>query len=182
MDLEIKKPQVEVLPPKIEREDILSFENALSERKDVLVHVLGKGEESDLAPVKHHFAPGVYSREMFIPKGTVIVSKIHRHAHHSFLMKGEITVISEYGGIQRLKAPLVILSTPGAKRIGFAHEDTIWVTVHPTKKTDLLEIEDEVIAESYDDLELSEQEKIELKKTHEENFVKLVEILNESEV
>jgi ABC-type hemin transport system ATPase subunit len=29
--------------------------------------------------LKHHFADGIYAREMHIPKGHVIVGKIHRH-------------------------------------------------------------------------------------------------------
>lgn len=129
----------------VSREAILEFEKALASTPGATVG------ESPLCPVKHHFAPGVYSREMFITKGFILVGKIHKHAHHSFLMKGDITVISEHGGIQRLKAPMVILSEPGAKRIGYANEDTIWVTVHPTNETDIKKIEEEVIAPSYED-------------------------------
>ena len=170
--------EVKELGPSIKREDILHFEGALSRIPGA--EVLGTGDESKTCPVKHHFAPGVYSREMLIPKGKIIVSKIHRHEHHSFLMKGEITVVSEYGGIQRLKAPMVILSKPGAKRIGFAHEDTIWVTVHPTKETDLKKIEEEVIAKSYEELELPADQVAALK-SDDQNVSKLIEVIKESE-
>lgn len=102
--------------------------------------------------VTHHFAGGVYARELHIPKGAVIVGKIHRHAHLNFLMKGEISVLTEHG-IQRLKAPAVIASSPGIKRAGFAHEDTIWITVHATQETDLEAIEAQMICKSFDEFE-----------------------------
>lgn len=100
----------------------------------------------------HHFADGVYARELFIPKDAVIVGKIHRFGHLNFLMKGDISVLTEHG-IKRLKAPAVIKSSPGIKRAGYAHEDTIWITVHATTVTDLEKIEDQVICKTFDDFE-----------------------------
>jgi hypothetical protein len=101
----------------------------------------------------HHFAGGVYARELFIPKDAVIVGKIHRYAHLNFLMKGDISVLTEHG-IRRLKAPAVIASAPGIKRAGYAHEDTVWVTVHATTETDVDKIEDQVVCKSFDEFEL----------------------------
>lgn len=100
----------------------------------------------------HHFSDGVYARELLIPKGSVIVGKIHRYAHLNFLMKGDISVLTEHG-IRRIHAPAVIASAPGIKRAGYAHEDTIWITVHATEETDLGKIEDQVICKSFDEFE-----------------------------
>ena len=100
-------------------------------------------------PLKHAFADGVYVREIFIPKDTLIVGKIHRHAHPNFLMSGEVSVFTEQGGVQRLKAPMSIISPAGTKRVVYAHEDTVWVTVHVTKETDVEKIEQQVIAKTY---------------------------------
>lgn len=101
----------------------------------------------------HHFAAGVYARELFIPKDAVVVGKIHRHAHLNFLMKGDISVLTEHG-VRRLKAPAVITSAPGIKRAGYAHEDSVWITVHATEETDLEKIEDQVICKSFEEFEL----------------------------
>lgn len=106
--------------------------------------------------VSHHFAGGVYARELFIPKGAAIVGKIHRYAHLNFLMKGDISVLTE-AGIQRLKAPAVIASAPGIKRAGYAHEDTIWITVHATQETDLARIEAQMICKSFEEFEQLEE-------------------------
>lgn len=105
--------------------------------------------DSDLFPLKHRFAEGCYVREIFIPKGSVLTGKIHRHAHPNFLMSGEVIVYTEGGGREHLKAPLTMISPPGTKRAVLALEDTVWVTVHVTDETDLKKIEDYVIAPSY---------------------------------
>jgi hypothetical protein len=113
-------------------------------------------------PVTHHFAPpieeygcGTYARELFIPKGVVLVGKIHRHSHLSFLMKGEVIIVSEKGK-EQLKAPYTFVSPIGAKRAFYAVEDSIITTVHLTKHTKEPDIEQEVISESFTELGLEE--------------------------
>jgi len=129
------------------RDKIMLFEQALSEQPGAFVG------ESDEFPVVHEFADGLYIRSLHIPKGGCITGKIHRFSHPSFLMKGEISIVSESGGVQRLKAPCMVIAPSGTKRVGYAHEDTVWTTVHATKETDLKKIEAEVIAPSFEDFE-----------------------------
>ena len=117
------------------RAQILDFERLLAEQPGAVTEL----------PTFHHFAPGVYSRELHIPAGYVLTGKTHRHAHMNFLMAGDITVWID-GAMQRIQAPKAFVSQPGTKRIGYAHSDVIWVTVHPTQETDLAKIEAEVIA------------------------------------
>jgi hypothetical protein len=103
--------------------------------------------------VHHHFAPGVYIRELRIPKGAILTGAIHRTAHLNILSKGEVSVLTEHG-VQRLVAPAVIHSAPGIKRAGFAHEDTIWMTVHPNPddERDMAKLEERFIAPSFEAL------------------------------
>src|SRR5689334_15204844 len=49
-------------------------------------------------PLQHVFAPGAYARTIFIPAGTVIVGKIHKHQHLNILSQGVVTVVTEGGG------------------------------------------------------------------------------------
>lgn len=95
-------------------------------------------------PVIHHFAPGVYMRQMDAVAGTLVVSKMHRTEHMNILLKGSLTVATE-NGIELMTAPCVLKSMPGTKRIGYFHEDSSWITVHPTDETDLEIIEQQVI-------------------------------------
>lgn len=109
-------------------------------------------------PLKHLFAPGAYGRQITVPKDHWVIGKIHKHAHLNFLMKGRVAVLTE-DGLMVMEAPFSFVSRVGAKRLVLALEDTVWATVHLTDKTDLAEIEDEVIAKTFDDVPLLAQEK-----------------------
>lgn len=112
--------------------------------------------DNPMCPLKHSFADGIYVREIFIPKGWLIVGKIHKHAHPNFLMSGEVSVVTEGGGIERIKGPRSMISPAATKRALYAHTDLVWITVHsnPGDTTDLEELEDLIIAKSYDELQL----------------------------
>lgn len=96
------------------------------------------------APVTHHFAHGVYGREMFIPAGTILTGKIHKHSTLNLLMQGTI-VVTTPDGVREITAPSIFTSAPGCKKVGFAKTDVIWVNVHATRLTDLAAIEQKFI-------------------------------------
>lgn len=96
--------------------------------------------------VKHHFSDGVYARELFIPKGTLLTGKIHKYTNLNIMSQGDISVLTD-DGIKRVQAPFTIVSPPGTKRIAYAHEDTVWTTIHGTGETDLDVIEEIFIAQ-----------------------------------
>jgi hypothetical protein len=99
-------------------------------------------------PLTHTFAPGTYVRTIFVPKNTLIVTKIHKYAHVTILIKGAVLVATEEG-LKTLEAPLIMTTKAGTKRAIYCKTDVLWSTVHATDKTDLDEIEDELIAKSY---------------------------------
>ena len=112
--------------------------------------------DSEHLPLIHTFAEGCYVREIFIPAGSFLTGKIHKHAHPNFLMQGKVIVVTEQGGRAYLEAPLSMISHAGTKRAIYALTDTIWITVHVTQETDLDKIEDYVIAKDYAALQLYE--------------------------
>lgn len=89
----------------------------------------------------HYFAPGLYAREIFIPEGVAIVGHIHKTEHVCTVAKGRLLVASELGQAV-LEAGHTFVSPRGIKRCGFALEDTVFVTYHPTTETELDKIED----------------------------------------
>jgi hypothetical protein len=115
-------------------------------------HLLTQESALDQCPVRHIFAPGCYAREMTIPKGIVIIGKIHRHRHVNIISKGKVRVATEFG-IEQFEAPYTFVSEVGTKRAVFTLEETVWTTIHVTNETDLDKIEDYVIAKDYDMLE-----------------------------
>jgi quercetin dioxygenase-like cupin family protein len=100
-------------------------------------------------PVTHHFSAGVYARELFIPKGTVLTGHIHKYTNLNIMSQGELSILMEDGSVKRVKAPFTVVSPPGTKRLAYAHEDTIWTTIHGTEQTDVDDIEEHFIAHSH---------------------------------
>ena len=45
--------------------------------------------KGDCFPLKHKFVDGAYVREIFMPKGAFVVSKIHKFKHPYFILKGK---------------------------------------------------------------------------------------------
>ena len=103
--------------------------------------------------IRHYFAPGVYAREMWMPAGYLITGKIHLTEHLNMLSQGKVSV-SNKGESITMEAPYTFVSPVGTKRAIYAHEDSTWTTIHATDLTDPQEIEDEIIAESFEELDL----------------------------
>jgi len=112
----------------------------------------------DPFPLIHHFVDGCYAREMFLPKDSAIVGKIHKHEHFIIFLSGDVTVSSEKGS-ERINKSGISISPIGAKRAIYAHEDSVIVTIHVTKETDLVKIEGEIIAKSFNDIQIDADRK-----------------------
>jgi len=128
-----------------------SFINKVLQVEEIIGMQPGAKFGDDAAPIEHFFGDGLYIRKMTAPKGQLNVSKLHKTNHPFFILTGDVSIQTEDGPI-RIKAPYWGITKAGAKRIVYFHEETIWITVHATKETDLGKIEDEVIAKTYDDL------------------------------
>ncbi len=105
----------------------------------------------DCCPLKHTFGDGLYIREITMPKGYLLTSKIHKTNHPYFVLSGDVSVITPDETI-RIIAPHSGITKAGTKRILYMNEETVWITVHATKETDLEKIEDELIAKTYEEL------------------------------
>jgi hypothetical protein len=103
-----------------------------------------------------------------MPKGMLLTSKIHKVCHPYFILKGEVSVLTETGTV-RIKAPYSGVTPAGTKRVIYTHEDTVWTTVHVTKEKDLEAIEKEVIADTFESIGLPAGENIKLIEQEEDN-------------
>jgi quercetin dioxygenase-like cupin family protein len=109
---------------------------------------------------KHHFAPGAYVREFFLPKGMYFTSKIHKTTHIFLVAHGKTMIVSE-NGRQVVEGPQVFVTKPGTKRAVYGIEDTTFFTFHVTEETDPVLIEKTITAESFAELEHDEIMRIE---------------------
>lgn len=102
-------------------------------------------------PITHHFAPGVYMREMAVPAGVLLTGAVHKTEHLSVLSKGHIYVING-GDRLELRAPATVLSPKGVKRAIYAVEDSVWMTIHATNETDTAKLVEELTTSTEDEL------------------------------
>lgn len=134
---------------------------------------LGELQELDFPPLHLHLN-GKYYRSVFLPKGAIIVGKIHRHEHPTMLWCGHVTVVTEGGGLEEIRGPYRSTSPVGVKRAIYVHEDTIWTVEHEISLTDLDAIEAAVIAPSYTDLGWEDpvvQDKLAFEKAKEQKWL-----------
>jgi len=108
-----------------------------------------------LEPV-HKFAPGLYRRELFVPAGAFITSKVHLTEHFFELVTGVMDVATQ-DGIVRMIAPYDCITLPGTRKIAFVLEDALMVTYHQNEDncTDIEIIENRLF-KSYDNPLLKE--------------------------
>lgn len=114
-------------------------------------------------PIKHYFAPGLYLREMTMPRDSVVTGKIHKTEHICILAKGRVTVVTEEGKKEYV-APSVIHSTPGTKRALHAIDEVVWINCHhnPTNERDESKIEETFVTDTYEQfLSFMEKKQIE---------------------
>ncbi|MDE2098333.1 MAG: hypothetical protein KGL39_13855 [Patescibacteria group bacterium] len=95
---------------------------------------------------RHYFSGGMYCREVLQPEDSCVVGKEHLKPHFFILLKGEMTVVGNYYR-KHIDAPFVFEAQGGDKRALYAHKNSVYITVHKTDKTDLDEIERELIKE-----------------------------------
>ena len=139
----------------ISRSKILELEKELLKSNDEnIVSNNGNIVRSEQFPLKHSFADGIYVRQMNIKKDSAVIGAIHNHLHVWFLLTGNITVATE-NSTEDYIAPCYIVSQPGAKRVIYAHEDSIFVNIHknPTNTQDLNELEAEIVSKNYEEYE-----------------------------
>lgn len=117
--------------PVVMREKILRLQESMTDMPQVE------------CPVRHTFAPGLYAREMTIPKGVTAVGAVHKTEHITTISKGRILMMTDEG-IQELCAPYTGVSKAGIKRAAYALEETVMTCYHPTNETDLDKLAEEL--------------------------------------
>jgi hypothetical protein len=81
-------------------------------------------------PVKHMFTNGLYIREIFMPAGSLITSKIHKTEHPYTVSYGMVAVSIDGGEWDQITAPYTGITKPGTRRVLYVIEDCIWTTFH----------------------------------------------------
>lgn len=96
----------------------------------------------------HHVNDDLYGRGIVLGAETFLVGLAHTQPGFAICV-GDITVWTE-DGRQRYTGAHILKTVPGRMRIGFAHKETTWFTVHANKTggTDVETIEDSLVEHS----------------------------------
>lgn len=117
--------------------DNLTNDEILSRVIDIEMDIASNFEQIEF-DLEHHFCDGLYSRTIFLPKGSLLVGHIHKNSCINVISKGRIMTYS-IDGKHVHTGHCVMPGQAGVKRAGVALEDTIWTTIHlnPDNETDL---------------------------------------------
>jgi len=136
-------------------EKIAAFSEQLSQHEQIIQHTAGTPQSKELQdslPLKQTLEGGLYTRELFMPKGMIIVSMIHKQQHPSFLVKGKVSYITDEGEVKTITGPHTIFTQVGTQRVFYVHEDTYWYCVFKTDAKTFEEAEADVFTNNYEDL------------------------------
>ena len=128
-------PFVTALRRPVTREMVHKFEQAILKQPQLQLKVI------------HHFGPGVYMRELHIPADVITTGRIHKYPCLNILAKGKrATLVGDF--MEMIVAPHIHLSPAGSKRVSYTLEDSVWITVHATDKTNVEEIEKDLVCDT----------------------------------
>ena len=81
-------------------------------------------------PVRHHFAPGIYAREISIPGGTVVTGAVHKTDNLVVISMGRLRAVTD-AGTQEFKAGDTFFCRAGMKNAVVTLEDSRWTNIFP---------------------------------------------------
>ena len=111
-----------------------------------IVHNNGNIVEVDEIPITHEFADQIYIRKMIMQPQQMVLGAVHKQEHLWFLLKGKVT-IQESGETLDHIAPCYTISKPGAQRVIYAHEESVFINVHknPDNIKNIKELEKQIV-------------------------------------
>lgn len=137
----------------------LPVKSTKDEIDEAVLWMANSGLQLANCPVTHRFVEGLYSREIFMPAGSLIVSEIHKTDHFYNVSWGKVHVFTEEDGEIEIEAPYGGITKVGTQRVLFCETDVLWTTYHANPDNENLEQIRERIIEKYENPLLSEGQK-----------------------
>ena len=99
------------------------------------------GTEQVDCPIEHYFAPGMFAREMSIPRGVLVVGAVHKTTNISCLSAGTVRLITDAGYVDHT-APKKVLIKAGSKNQWLALDDAVLTNYfpNPDNETDIAKL------------------------------------------
>ncbi len=131
--------------------ELLSSSMSLRDRIANLDAFLSTQPNVTIEPT-HTFIDGMYSREIVFEEGTIATGSNHKTPQMDVMLEGEMLVATNEG-YKHLVAPMTFTTLPGERKAGIALKRTRWISYHATECTTVEDVEAEIIAPGYEELE-----------------------------
>ena len=102
--------------------------DSVKDRIKVVQDQLLQMPQADIVTL-HNFLPGTYERTMKAPASCMIVGAAHKTPYRVRLEKGTITV-NVGTEVKTLTAPMEFDAPAGEQRVGYSHDEVIWVDIY----------------------------------------------------
>ena len=110
---------------------MVGIERKNDNRVDELEKAIVENLELIDCPVTHTFTEGMYIRQIAMPAGSLITSKIHKTQHPYTISYGVAAVSIDGQDWCEISAPYTGITEAGTRRVLYIVEDCIWTTYHP---------------------------------------------------
>ena len=112
----------------------IKLKHLSSQKLDAIEASLIEAAEAGLfqepeVPLMHFFVPGMYVREVFMPRGSLIVSMEHKTSELNLVPRGK-AIVRSGDDLRLVEGPCSFESEAGIRKILFILEDTVWQTAH----------------------------------------------------
>lgn len=147
------------MPKRKNEKAVVKFNKTRNETIDELEVFMADNFPLVNFPLIHRFTDGLYVREIAVPKGVLLTSKVLKKQHQFFLLKGALSMWNDGGQEVYLEAPFIGITESNTRRVVYVWEDCVFATSHPNPENkDLAGIEEEII-DKYDNPLLTDEMK-----------------------
>jgi len=137
-----------------DKEGRLAVRNNIEALEQSMEGMNGKEEADKINQegLTEYFVGGAYTRSLFIPKDTAIVSGLWKKERLWVIVHGEVSFTTELG-TKRVRGPYIAKAPYGTKVALYAHEDTLWLAITGAESTNSDDVLDEVTVKDYAELQ-----------------------------
>jgi quercetin dioxygenase-like cupin family protein len=100
-----------------------------------------------MSEIIHHFNGGLYTKEMRVTAGSLVMKHVHQHDHQSILASGEALVCID-GVAHKYTGPVVLNIRANVEHEVLAVTDMVWLCQHVTDCVDPTEVDEVLIKEA----------------------------------
>jgi quercetin dioxygenase-like cupin family protein len=99
-----------------------------------------------MSNIEHYFSDNLYSKQINLGAGDLVVQHKHKFDHLSILAKGRVLVLFEEEAVEYV-APACINIVKDLDHAIKALEDSVWFCIHVTDETDATKVDQVLIQE-----------------------------------